>query len=103
MAAVKRILNMRWAMNALTVQIIASAVGSSPVMPFATLNEASEAYRAFLNENDLGSRDAGRCIIRQGGKVVAHISYNGKVWPGERWVAESVPIFDPGMEATCAS
>jgi hypothetical protein len=86
------------------IEIKGSALGSCPPVPFKTLNEASVAYRAFIEQNGLGSRDAGACYIRDGGKVVAHVSYNGKVWAGKEWDGKAEPLFVPGeMEAVCAS
>jgi hypothetical protein len=79
----------------LTVQILNSVLGNGPVVPCVTLNQASAAYRAFIDQNGLGSSEAGRCVIRQGRKVVAHVSYNGKVWPGANYHANTQPIYTP--------
>ena len=85
--------------------IIGSAVGDSEFIPCTTLNQCSAAYRAFLNENDLGSRDAGSCYIYSGNKIVAHVSYNGKVWEGEHYILNAEPLFKPAPfeEKICAS
>ena len=55
----------------------------------STLREASNALRAWVNRNGLGggnlARDCGE--VRDAGKVVACISYNGRVWqPGKECV-----------------
>lgn len=45
-----------------------------------TLNDASAACRTFISDNGLGSGNwAGGNVISDG-KVVARISYNGRVW-----------------------
>lgn len=75
--------------------IVGSAVGNSDFIPLTTLNDASAAFRAFCDENGFGARDAGDCQIWQGNKIVAHVSYNGKVWEGETWTRDAKPIFDP--------
>lgn len=81
----------------MTIQVKRSALGDGPELPIVTLNQASAAYRAFLDSGGLGSSEAGCCLIRQAGKVVAHVSYNGKVWAGtERdWKAGTEPLFVP--------
>lgn len=30
------------------------------------------------------------------GSTVAHVSWNGKVWPGEQWTPDAKPIYIPG-------
>jgi hypothetical protein len=30
------------------------------------------------------------------GATVAHVSWNGKVWPGEQWTPDSKPLYEPG-------
>lgn len=85
--------------------IVGSEVGSCPPVPMTTLNEASIAYRAFCDANFLGASGAGRCLIKQGGKTVAHVSYNGRVWEGNgrKFNPDAKPIFDPRQDAeTCA-
>jgi hypothetical protein len=31
----------------------------------------------------------------EGGRKVARISYNGKVWPVKEWEAGDLPLYDP--------
>lgn len=93
----------------LTMQVVNSAVGNSEPMAFETLNQASAAYRAFCLENGFGASEAGRCMICQGGRVVAEVSYNGKVWAWEGMSGKpstgfEAPIYDPyAEEVACAS
>lgn len=64
-----------------------------PVMSFA---QVSAAYRALLEELDLGSSQAPRCLIEdEAGKVYAHCSYNGKVWAGEHYRDGAQPLYVP--------
>lgn len=79
----------------LLCSVVGSAVGSSEAFPVSTLNQASAAYRAFLDSNNLGSREAGRCLIRQGKKIVAFVGFNGCVFPGEKWFSGIQPLFVP--------
>lgn len=49
----------------------------------ATFKEASIVCSNFIHENDLGSGNwAGGDIKDDSGKVIAVVSYNGKVWKG---------------------
>jgi hypothetical protein len=75
--------------------IVGSALGDSEFIPFTTLNEASRAFRFFCDENGFGARDAGSCYIYNGNKIVARVSYNGKVWEGSTYKPGAAPLFDP--------
>lgn len=52
-----------------------------------SLKAASEKFREWIDENCYGSRDldtaSGR--VSEGGKLVARVSYNGRVWTPEIW------------------
>jgi len=41
---------------------------------------ASEICRAYITQFDLGARNWTGGAIKQGNKVVANVSYNGRVW-----------------------
>ena len=45
-----------------------------------SLLEASDAYRRYLDDECLGVRDAPDCKVSDGAKVIATVSYNGRVW-----------------------
>ncbi|UGY15185.1 hypothetical protein HAP48_0042785 [Bradyrhizobium septentrionale] len=61
---------------------------------------ASKAVRAFIEKGDLGagcgsSLEAftGGNIVDGKGKMIAHVSYNGRVWPGTEWKPGLKPLF----------
>jgi hypothetical protein len=87
----------------LTLWIEESAVGDSKPFQFETLNQASAAFRAFTRDNDLGGSGCGRCVIRKGfdrrGPVVAHVSFNGRVWAGapHEWNNKTALLMDVGQ------
>lgn len=76
-----------------TVKIVNSECGNSPEFPIQTLNDASAKYRAFIESNGLGASGAGSCYILHNGGIVAHVSYNGKVWEGKRWTENAKQLF----------
>ena len=85
------------------VVIVGSDLGDSEFIPITTLNEASARYRAFIEANNLGGSQAGSCHIYSGGQIVAHVSYNGRVWgrPSPRdWQPGDKPIYDPTAVAS---
>ena len=45
-----------------------------------SLEEASEHWQASIAEGCFGASEVGSCDIYEGSKVVARISYNGRVW-----------------------
>lgn len=51
-----------------------------------TLRKASEVVREYIECNLLGSSCfTGGDVINDNGKLVAHVSYNGRVWTPEKW------------------
>ncbi len=64
--------------------------------PVESYEDASRKWDEFRAAADAGSSALGQAQIRdQTGKQVAHISYNGRVWPGERWERGLTPLYDP--------
>ena len=58
--------------------------------------QVSEAYRATLDRLGFGARDAPPCqIFDRAGRIVAHVSYNGKVWSGAGWDQYKTPLYVP--------
>lgn len=60
--------------------------------------DVSVAYRRTIEALDLGSSRAPACDILDGtGQIVAHVSYNGRVWLGARrdWQPGSQPLYEP--------
>lgn len=69
----------------MTLHVTQTALGNAPAVEFKTL----------LRQNNLGAREAGRALIKHQGKVVAHVSFNGRVWQGKDYVAGAMPLFEP--------
>lgn len=68
-----------------------------PVVSYAA---ASAVVRAYIAEYDLGGGNWTGGEIRAGERgtptqVVARVSYNGRVWPPDRWQPGTVPLYDP--------
>jgi hypothetical protein len=73
--------------------------------PVASLCQASRALQEFISQHDLGAGnllygDTGTGTVRDGkGKVVARVSYNGRVWgPGKN--APEIPLKCPRKRRT---
>lgn len=61
-----------------------------PVKSFAS---ASKVCRNFIEKYDLGSGNwTGGQIGDIDGKIIAHVSYNGRVWEGEKWSPDAKEI-----------
>ena len=68
------------------------------VTPFMGARHESMIYRATIEGLNLGASEAPPChIVDEDGEIVAHISYNGKVWKGAAWTTDSEIIYDPWM------
>jgi hypothetical protein len=59
--------------------------GAPFTVEVADYAEASEKCLAFIAGHELGAGNWGGGKISQGGKVVAHVAYNGRVFPGAKW------------------
>jgi hypothetical protein len=69
---------------------------SKKIVKVNSLNAASLACREYITENDLCFGNwTGGAVWDAAGAKIAHVSYNGKVWPPTYWVPDSVPLFDP--------
>lgn len=87
----------------LKIRITRSIYGDCAPIPFFTLNQASAAYRAFIERHGLGGSEAGQCLIMNGSKVVANVAYNGRIFEGapDEWTPSTKQLFPE--EAVCAS
>lgn len=68
----------------------------------ATYAQASSRVLAFIKNGDLGAGCGsslepftGGKIVDDRGNAIAHVSYNGRVWPGTEWKPDSKPLYDP--------
>ena len=66
---------------------------STPILDIA---DASRKYQLLRDTADLGASDLPEGKIMEGGKAVARVSYNGRVWPvaphfsGQKMLLEAV-------------
>jgi hypothetical protein len=70
----------------------------SALFPFTTCEAVSRAYRATIERLGIGGSETPSCLILDhSGKVVGHVSYNGRVWLGDErsWVPGKRPIYAP--------
>jgi hypothetical protein len=67
----------------------------------ATIKECSETYSNVRDGLGLGASRLSAAALFQGGKVVGHISYNGRVWAGSAkdWTSQTVLLYDNRREA----
>jgi hypothetical protein len=61
-----------------------------------TLADASRAFCAARDKSGRGGSTMPLPAIEQGGKVIGHFSYNGRVWaqPSKDWQPGITPVFD---------
>lgn len=64
--------------------------------PVASLADASAMVRAAVDRADIGASSFPVPLVYDGaGRAVAHVSYNGRVWPGAEWRDGDAPLYDP--------
>ena len=57
---------------------------------------ASKVVREYIDENNLGSKEFSGGSIKHNGKVIAHVSYNGRVWAGAKYDPKAkFYLYDP--------
>lgn len=55
--------------------------------------EAKQKCMDFIDKNDLGGGNwSGGLIMDDNNKVIAHVSYNGRVWEGASWTKDTKEI-----------
>lgn len=63
-----------------------------------SFEEASKTFTDLRDAKDWGSRATPHVIIEDStGAIVAHVSYNGRVWGGNAhsWAPGTAPLYDP--------
>lgn len=66
------------------------------IYPVESWEQVSDAYRAACARIGTYAALAPRCqILDAQRRVVAHVSRNGKIWPGERYREGDRPIWSP--------
>jgi len=71
-------------------------------VPVTSLEHASHVVRAFvrwMTEEGLGGGNWGGGEVHEGKRLVARVSYNGRVWPPEGWTSGQVPLYDPPLSS----
>lgn len=61
----------------------------------ATFEQASQMFciaRDTMGEG--ASKTPSPKIVDEAGAVIAHVSYNGRVWAGESWTQDATPLYD---------
>ena len=64
--------------------------------PFHSFADVSSAYRRTIEHLGLGASQTPPCtIFDETGMLVAHVSYNGRVWAGSSYQPGAVPLYEP--------
>lgn len=77
---------------------LTARIGSKTV-PVQSLEQVSQAYRKTISAANTGaSQTPPLRLYDSAGNVVAHVSYNGKVWSGDvgSWKSGDQPLYEPG-------
>jgi hypothetical protein len=75
-------------------------IGKRSPIPVGSLAEASERYSAVREALGFGaSRLPEGRVCDDADKLVARVSYNGRVWPPAPWVPDMTPLYDNRVPA----
>lgn len=72
-----------------------SANGNAKEIRVDDFAEASRLYAAIRDARGEGASTFRQGIIRQDGRRIGHVSYNGRVWIGTTWRVGDKPAYDP--------
>jgi hypothetical protein len=57
--------------------------------------QASQMFCIARDQHGEGaSNTPSPLIVDDAGSVIAHISYNGRVWQGDAWTVDAIPLYD---------
>lgn len=63
--------------------------------PVASFAQASQMFCIARDKNGEGaSNTPSPLIVDDAGSVIAHVSYNGRVWPGADYATDATPLYD---------
>ena len=91
----------RWYLELRTCRDTAAWVRLTGTTDAEQYEEASNIVRGYIQVGDMtssawtGGRIRAEAETVRGGRIVARVSYNGKVWGPEPWQAGVVPLYDP--------
>lgn len=61
----------------------------------ASFAQASQMFCIARDKHGEGaSNTPSPLIVDDAGSVIAYISYNGRVWPGDAWTVDAIPLYD---------
>ncbi len=76
-----------------------AAVGPDLRVEVADFQQAARLFRKWVELNHLGGGNVGPTqLVDDHGKIVAYISYNGRIWSTGKWVEHAVPLYEPTAE-----
>jgi hypothetical protein len=55
-------------------------VGKRVELACSSIENASKVFRDFIESNDFGASNCAEAFVKDGRKILARVSYNGKVW-----------------------
>lgn len=67
-------------------------------VPVASFAEASAIYSDARDRSGKGYSTWPDGTVLEGGKVIARVSYNGRVWAPGPWKSDAVPLYDNRRE-----
>jgi hypothetical protein len=70
-------------------------IGNRAFFRVSSFEEASRIYARYRDASLEGAGTFPDGIILDGGRAVARVSYNAKVWPPGKWREGQAPIFNP--------
>ena len=71
------------------------AVLATTTIEAATMQSLSKKFRTWIGLEQLGGGNVIDPDVIENGKIIGRMSYNGKIWPLDRWVPGMEPIFEP--------
>ena len=70
-------------------------IGNRVSIEVSGFEEGSRVYAQYRDASLEGASTFPDGTILDGGRTIARVSYNARVWPPAKWREGQVPLFDP--------
>ena len=70
-------------------------IGNRVSIEVSSFEEASRVYAQYRDASLQGASTFPDGTILDGGRTIARVSYNAKVWPPGKWHEGQTPLFNP--------
>jgi len=72
-------------MYSVTVNIVFEITRETHVISATNMDSLRKVIKEFQHENNIFGENWGEAELRENGRLIGYMSYNGRVWKGKYW------------------